>query len=688
MRLLLILLCFIGLSLPAFAADSPSPLVSGMKNPESVCLGKDGRIYVTEIGESGKDGDGQLSVIVDGKATPFATGLDDPKGVVFFQNAFYLTDKTRVVKVSEEGRATTFADADQFPTKPQFLNDIAVDPESGTLFVSDSGDLKGTGGAVFSINVKSGKTGLVVDAKSLPDFNTPNGLALDGGGPVGNGPMFGGAASHLLLADFGSGVLYRIKLADKSAQKIADGFDGADALTWDQYGRLFITSWKTGKVWGIPRPGQKAVLLSDKFKHAADTCLDATGRFLLVPDMEAGTLTALPTTITGWEVDDSPLAVEAQVAFPQLEFTGWGADSEDGRVRQLRPTLLTHAGDGSNRVFVLIQQGQIHFFPNDDKTAKTNVFLDIRDRVRYSDNQNEEGLLGLAFHPKFKTNGELFVFYTDVKSKMANVVSRFRVRKDDPNRADPASEEEIIRFNKPFWNHDGGTILFGPDGFLYVTHGDGGAANDPQENGQNLKSLLGKVLRLDVDHQANGKKYAIPKDNPFVGKSNAAPEIWAYGLRNVWRMAFDRKTGTLWAGDVGQNLFEEINLLKAGGNYGWNRRESLHPFGKKGVDVRDDLIDPIWEYHHDVGKSITGGLVYRGAKLPELNGAYLYADYVTMHLWALWYDPSKGRVVANREIKGPMYPVLSFGEDEAGEAYFLVLTADGRSIYRCTKTSK
>jgi glucose/arabinose dehydrogenase len=681
-------LCLVCLSLPAFAADDPKPIVSGMKNPESACLGKDGRIYVTEIGENGKDGDGQLTVIDDGHAKPFATGLDDPKGVVFFQNAFYLTDKTRVVKVDERGRATTLVEPDKFPTKPQFLNDIAVDAESGTLFVSDSGDLKGAGGAVFSIHLKSGKTALVVDAKSLPGLNTPNGLALDGGGPMGGGPMFGGAASHLLLADFGSGVLYRIKLADKSVQKTADGFDGADALTWDHHGRLFITSWKTGKVWGIPRPGQKAVLLSDKFQHAADCCLDATGRFLLVPDMEAGTLTALPTTIAGWEVDDSPLEIEAEVAFPQLEFTGWGADSDDGRVRELRLTLLTHAGDGSNRVFALVQEGQIHVFPNDDKAEKTSIFLDIRDRVRYSDKQNEEGLLGLAFHPKFKTNGEFFVFYTDVKAKMANVVSRFRVRKDDPNRADPASEEEIIRFEKPYWNHDGGTILFGPDGFLYVTHGDGGLANDPYENGQNLKTLLGKVLRLDVDGKANGKKYAIPKDNPFVGKSNAAPEIWAYGLRNVWRMAFDRKTGVLWAGDVGQNLYEEIDLLKAGGNYGWNLRESLHPFGKKGVGVRDDLIDPIWEYHHDIGKSITGGVVYRGVKLPELDGAYLYADYVTMRLWALWYDPSKGRVVANREIKGPARPVLSFGEDEQGEAYFLALTADGRSIYRFAKQAK
>ncbi len=667
--------CVLSLVSSLWGADLPKPLVTGMTNPESVCLGTDGRTYVTEIGEFGKDGDGQVSVIVDGQAKPFATGLDDPKGIVAFQNAFFVTDKTRVVKVDANGKATTFTAADKFPSLPLFLNDIAVEPESASLFVSDSGDLKGAQGAVYRIHLKSGKTELVVDAKSLPGLNTPNGLALDG-------------ASHLLLADFGSGVLYRIKLADKSFQKIAEGFDGSDGLTWDKHGRLFITSWKTGKVWGIPRPGQKAVLLSDKFEQAADSCLDPTGRFLLVPDMKAGTLTALPTTIAGWEVDDSPLTIGTEIAFPKLQWTGWSPETEGGKATPLRPMLLTHAGDGSNRVFVPLQEGVIHFFANDDAATKTNIFLDIRDRVRYSDKQNEEGLLGLAFHPKFKTNGELFVFYTDVKAKMANVVSRFRISKSDPNKADPASEEEIIRFEKPYWNHDGGTLAFGPDGFLYVTHGDGGAGNDPHENGQNLKTLLGKVLRLDIDHQANGKKYAIPKDNPFVGQKDAAPEIWAYGLRNIWRMSFDRKTGDLWAGEVGQNLFEEIIVLKAGGNYGWSIRESLHPFGVKGVDVRDNLIDPIWEYHHDLGKSITGGGVYRGTSVPELNGAYLYADYITMRMWALWYDAAKGRVVANREIKGPTLPILSFGEDEKGEAYFLALTGNGRAIYRFVKSAK
>jgi len=657
------------------AADLPEPIATGMKNPESVCLGPDGKAYVTEIGEFNQEGDGKVSVIADGKAVPFATGLNDPKGIVLFQNAFYVTDRTRVVKVDLQGKVTEFTGADQFPSKPQFLNDIAIEPESSSLFVTDSGDLNGTGGAVYRIDVKTKAVELVVNAENLKGLHTPNGLALDG-------------ASHLLLVDFGSGALHRIKLADKSSKKIADGFEGGDGLTWDKFGRFFITSWKTGKVFGIARPGEKPVLLSDKFQQAADCCLDASGKNILIPDMKAGTLTAFPTAIPGWEVDESPVAVTTEVAFPDLEWTGWAPETEAGLPNSLRPILLTHAGDGSNRVFVPDQRGAIHSFPNDNSAKKTTVFLDISDRVRYRDKQNEEGLLGLAFHPKFKTNGEFFVFYTDVKSEMTNVVSRFRVSKTDPNKADPASEEVLIRFERPFWNHDGGTIVFGPDGYLYIAHGDGGSGGDPHQNGQNLGVILGKVLRLDVDHKANGKNYSIPKDNPFVNTSGAAPEVWAYGLRNVWRMAFDRKTGELWAGEVGQNLYEEIIVLKAGGNYGWSVREALHPFAARGVDVTEGITEPVWEYHHDVGKSITGGLVYRGQKVPELQGAYLYADYVTARMWALRYDAEKGRVVANQPIQGPGLPVISFGEDEQGEAYFMIVSPTGKGIYRFVSAKK
>jgi glucose/arabinose dehydrogenase len=362
------------------------------------------------------------------------------------------------------------------------------------------------------------------------------------------------------------------------------------------------------------------------------------------------------------KIDESPLPLEPVRAFPNLEF--------------IRPLLLTHAGDGSGRVFVCSQLGKIHVFDGADEHAgKTQAFLDLEKQVVYKDKENEEGLLGLAFHPKYKQNGQFFVYYTSTAAPHLSVISRFRVSKDDPNRADPASEEEIMRVKQPFWNHNGGTIIFGPDGYLYVALGDGGLANDPFKNGQKLSTLLGKILRIDVDRKDAGLNYAVPKDNPFVGAKDAAGnargEIWAYGLRNVWRMAFDPATGLLWAGDVGQDTWEEIDLIVRGGNYGWNLREAKHKFGPDGADPRPDLIEPIWEYHHDVGKSITGGQVYRGKKLPQLVGSYLYADYVSGKIWGLRYDDKAKQVVANREIKGNIMPVVSFGEDEAGEAYFM-----------------
>lgn len=233
-----------------------------------------------------------------------------------------------------------------------------------------------------------------------------------------------------------------------------------------------------------------------------------------------------------------------------------------------------------------------------------------------------------------------------------------------------------MTIEQPYWNHNGGTIVFGPDGYLYIGLGDGGRFNDPHMNGQNLMSLLGSILRIDVDGVTKRKKgkslpYAIPQDNPFVGqRRHARAEIWAYGLRNVWRMSFDRETGTCWAADVGQDSWEEINIIRGGGNYGWNLREGKHSFGPAGSPARDGLVEPIWEYGRDYGKSITGGFVYRGTKVPELQGAYLYADYVSGHIWALWYDASSQQVLANRTIRESGSPVMTFGEDDQGEVYF------------------
>lgn len=379
-------------------------------------------------------------------------------------------------------------------------------------------------------------------------------------------------------------------------------------------------------------------------------------------------------------VNTEPLAVKVVPAFSEIEWRGWSPTDDDGQPQSLRAILLTYANDGLNRNFVPMQRGVIQVFPNDPDVKKSQVFLDIRDRVSYSDKTNEEGFLGMAFHPKYAQNGEFFVYYTNKHSPHQNVISRFRVSKNDPNKADPDSEELILVVDKPFWNHDGGTICFGPDGYLYIALGDGGLANDPFKNGQNLKTLLGKILRIDVDHKDEGLAYAIPKDNPFVDTKDARGEIWAYGLRNVWRMAFDSKTGKLWAGDVGQDLWEEIDIIVKGGNYGWNLREGTHKF-KDGSEPSENLIEPIWDYSHDVGKSITGGFVYHGKRVPELDGAYLYADYVSLKLWALWYDPETKKVVANRELPSPGIPVMSFGEDENGEAYITTFSQQGKVLY-------
>ncbi len=358
------------------------------------------------------------------------------------------------------------------------------------------------------------------------------------------------------------------------------------------------------------------------------------------------------------EIKDTPLEVGAVRAFPKL--------------RLRRPVVFTNANDGTNRIFTATQQGVIQFFANDDAVTEEGVktFLDIESQTVYKDNENEEGLLGLAFHPKYKENGQFFVYYNTTDAEHTCVVSRFKVSKDDPNKADPASEEELLRIPQPFWNHNGGTLVFGPDGMLYIGLGDGGKADDPFGNGQNLKTWLGSILRIDVDHHDAGKKYAVPKDNPFVATKDAQPEIYAYGFRNIWRMSFDRETGAFWAADVGQNLWEEIDIVVKGGNYGWNLREAKHKFGPKGAEPRADLIEPVWEYHHDIGKSITGGYVYRGKQVPALVGCYLYGDYVTNKLWALKYDMKEKKVVANYSLVDSKTPVFTFGEDEAGEVYY------------------
>ena len=388
----------------------------------------------------------------------------------------------------------------------------------------------------------------------------------------------------------------------------------------------------------------------------------------------AAMLAAPLATMAADDIDTSAIGVSSRRVFPEVEIR--------------RPIVVTHANDGSDRIFIASQYGVIHILENDEEAEDSTVFLDIEDQVVYNDKQNEEGFLGLAFHPKYKQNGKFYAYYTTTSAPRVSVISEFTVSKNDPNKADPKSEREVLRIPQPFWNHNGGTICFGPDGYLYIGLGDGGKGGDPFGNGQNLSTWLGSILRIDVDNQDKGKGYAVPKDNPFVGKEGAKPEIYAYGLRNVWRMSFDRKTGHFWVADVGQKLWEEINIVTKGGNYGWNLREAKHKY-ENGSEARPDLIDPIWEYPHEavqggvvggqVGKSITGGHVYRGSAIPALGGYYVYADYVSGGLWALKYDWESKRVSQTRTLGGFKLPVMSFGEDQGGELYY---TTPAGAIYK------
>lgn len=617
-------------------AKLPS-VARGLVNPESVVFDFQGRLLVSTIGEFNKDGDGAVTAIVGAEKTVIADKLNDPKGITVWEQLIFITDKDRVLRIDAKGNLDVWAQAKDFPKPPKFLNDIVADKE-GNIYVSDSGDLEGKEGAVYRIASDRSVT-TVVDS-SKPEILTPNGLLLDG-------------AEHLLIVDFKSGILYRLKLSDSSLTKVAEGFPGGDGLAWDWDGNLYISQWSTGRV-SVLRGGKgEAETISTAFQAAADICAHPRFGQMFVPDMKAGTITPVSWVDNNpKDVALTPLAVKIQPAF-----TGASVD---------RPIVVTHAGDGSNRTFIASQKGKV--FVAADEAAEPKLFFDLSKKVRYADNQNEEGFLGFTFHPKFKENGQFFVYYTTNEAPHTSVISRFTSK--DKQSADVSSEEEVMRIPQPYWNHNGGTICFGPDGYLYIGLGDGGAGNDPHGHAQNLGTLLGSILRVDIDRKEKDRNYAVPADNPFVSKSGAQPEIWAYGLRNVWRMSFDRQSGALWVADVGQDIWEEINIVSRGGNYGWNLREARHKFRSTGAAPRHDLIEPIWEYHHDIGKSITGGHVYRGKKVPELTGLYVYADYVTGRVWGLRYDAEKSKVLANHPITGNTQPVMSFGEDEQGELFF------------------
>ena len=336
-------------------------------------------------------------------------------------------------------------------------------------------------------------------------------------------------------------------------------------------------------------------------------------------------------------------------------------------------TNLTQPAAGDDRLFVTEQPGRVLAFANDEAAREAEVFLDIQDRV--SDRGSEEGLLGLAFDPAYHENGYFYVYYS-ASGPRRSVVSRFRLNAGT-QQADPASELVIMEIDQPFRNHNGGQLAFGPDGFLYVGLGDGGSGGDPMGHGRNKGTLLGSILRIDVSRSTSEVPYAIPPDNPFVGDSASRPEIWAYGLRNPWRFSFDRETGRLWAGDVGQNSVEEVDVVEKGGDYGWNTLEGSQCFSPAtGCDPGGTVL-PVWEYPTSGDCSVIGGYVYRRERIPSLAGAYVFGDFCSGRIWALRYDGQE--VTEHLLLADTPLQIVSFGQDRNGALYVLSQNA---GIYR------
>ncbi len=351
---------------------------------------------------------------------------------------------------------------------------------------------------------------------------------------------------------------------------------------------------------------------------------------------------------------DDEISLSLVAAFQQLSFE--------------QPLDLQAPNDSSNRIFVVEKKGKIKVFSNEVNVATSATFLDLSNTLS---SVSEQGLLGLAFHPNYDSNGFFYVCYNS--SENLSVISRFTVSATDTNIADASSELILLEISQPFTNHNGGQIAFGPEGYLYIALGDGGSGGDPLNHGQNTTSLLGSIIRIDVDANNSGLNYGIPLDNPFVANNDIRDEIYAYGFRNPWRLSFDSQTGNLWTGDVGQGKIEEIDIVTSGGNYGWKFFEGTDCFS--GDCNSSGLIPPLFEYNHDNGDlSITGGYVYRGSVITALQGKYIYGDFASGRIWALEENGTTNELLFESGLA-----IASFGTDANNELY--VCAFDGK-IYK------
>ena len=378
------------------------------------------------------------------------------------------------------------------------------------------------------------------------------------------------------------------------------------------------------------------------------------------PSTVPPTPTSTPTPTPAATPTPDPASGSYRVvdAYPALRFT--------------QPVLYEPVPDGNGNAVVVERTGRVRIFADRSDAPTSTVFLDLRGLITAKG--QEQGLLGLAFDPDYATNGFFYVDYTTADS---TVIARYRRSADDPAVADPTSGTVLLTFKQPYANHNGGQLAFGPDGHLYIATGDGGSAGDPQNRAQDRAVLLGKILRIDVAHPSAGNAYGIPSDNPFAGNTQGyREEIFAYGLRNPWRFSFDAQ-GVLWAGDVGQDRIEEVDRIVKGGNYGWNVLEGTLAYKDlAGVD-RATLIAPVWEYRHPLGEAITGGFVYAGSLLSHAKGTYIYGDYLTGRIWALWFDAAQA--AQNELLLDTGLLISSFGVDASGELRVVDLSG---KVYR------